>query len=319
MAAASPVPSGAPGVPRFGNMYAPPWMGFSPILKGIRDIEHDLDLPPVTVSGGGGLSRNNALPVDNDADFLVREIQFEVTATVVGVAPSDIRVRIRDGEGRLFTSDFVPILDLIGPLVPPWPLRRGSVLLIDFLNLNANVESSATVWLVLKGWKRKLCPEDPFELAVPYVPMYRRFTQPDAVNDLEDFEYPFTFVSSGVGDLLKVPLQTDNDADFLWRGITGDWNTAANDVAVVGQVGLTFYDVDGVPLIQAPLINPWGSLTSGLFRESVLASGGGRPAPFFPEILIPRGGVVQLDLSFGSVQTVRFSLRGVKVYGRCPS
>jgi len=65
--------------PPFGNMYAPPWYGFSPILKGIRDMEYDLDLPPVTVAAGG-FSRNNQLPVDNDADYLVRELQFVVVS-----------------------------------------------------------------------------------------------------------------------------------------------------------------------------------------------------------------------------------------------
>ena len=39
--------------PPFGNMYAPPWFGFSPVLKGIRDMEYDLDLPPVNVPAGG--------------------------------------------------------------------------------------------------------------------------------------------------------------------------------------------------------------------------------------------------------------------------
>jgi hypothetical protein len=305
--------------PPFGNIYAPPWLGFSPVLKGIRDQEYDLPLPPVAVPSGappsGGFSRGNQLPVDADSDFLVRELQFVVVAAgEVSPAPGSLRVRIRDGDGRLFTSDFVPILDIIGPLVPAWPLRRGAVLIVDYQNLGS---SSATVVMLLKGWKRKLCPGDPLELAAPYTPMYRRFLEPDADNDLEEFAYPFTFTQPGAGDLLKQPLQTDNDADFLWRGLTGDWNTSNNDVATVGNVGLTFYDVDGVPVVQAPLQNSWGAKTCGGFRETILANGGGRPSPQWPEILIPRGGLLQLDLSFGAAGTVRFSLRGMKVYGRC--
>lgn len=307
----------APSFPDFGNIYAPPWCGFSPVLKGIRDQDFDLDLPPVTIASAA-VSRNNQLPIDADADYLVREIQFEVSGfTVSAPAPSDLRVRIKDGDGRLFTSDFVPILDLNGPLAVPWPLRRGCVLVIDYQNLHVAAESTATVSMLLKGWKRKLCPGDPLEIASSYVPMYRRYVQPDGDNDLEEFEYPFSFTSAGLGDVLKTPLQTDNDADFLWRGLTGDWNTANNDVQVVGDVALTFYDVDGVPLNQRGLVVPWGSPNAGELRESVLGNGGARPAPMFPEIFIPRGGVVQLDLSFGSAQRVRFSLRGVKVYGKC--
>jgi hypothetical protein len=303
--------------PPFGNMYAPPWFGFSPVLKGIRDMEYDLDLPPVNVPAGG-FSRGNQLPVDADADYLVREIQFMVSASEgTPPAPGDLRVRIRDGDGRLLTTDFVPILDLNGPFAVPWPLRRGCVLLIDYQNTSGAVESACSIWMLLKGWKRILCPGDPLEAPSPYTPMYKRFTEPDGVNDLEDFEYPFTFTATAAGDLLKMPLQTDNDADFLWRGITGPWNTAANPVPCVGSVALTFYDTWGVPLNQTQLLNPWGSLVAGQFRESVLSSGGGRPAPFFPEILIPRGGVVQVDLSFGAAATVSFSLRGMKVYGRC--
>jgi hypothetical protein len=307
-----------PAPPPYRNPYCPPWMAFSPVLKGIRDYEFDLDLPPVAVPAGGAV-RGLQLPIDNDSDYLVREIQFVIVAAeeVTPPAPADLRVRIRDGDGRLFTTDFVPILDLTGPLAPPWPLRRGCVLIIDYQNLGGGGEGSATVWMIVKGWKRIECPGDPLEIALDYKPMYQRVYDNWAGQDLEDFEYPFRFDSDGVEDRFKLPLQTDNDADFVWWGITGDWNTANNDVAVVNNVGLTFYDVEGLKLVQAPLLNKWSSPNCGLFRESVLASGGGRPAPFYPEIFIPRGGVVQLDISFGAAATVRFSLRGFKVYGRC--
>ena len=92
--------------PQFGNILAPAWFGFSPVLKGLRDLDYDLDLPPVLVPGGaapsGGFARGNALPVDSDADFLVRELQFTVTTSAVTQpTPANIRVRIRDGDGRL--------------------------------------------------------------------------------------------------------------------------------------------------------------------------------------------------------------------------
>jgi hypothetical protein len=306
---------------QYGNPYAPPWMGFTPILKGIRDLDYDLDLPAVSVPANSFLMANvqanvGVLVCDGDTDYLVREFQFVVTTSSGSpIQASDIRVRIRDGKGRLFTSDFIPIADLSGPLCPPWPVDRGSVLLIDYQNINASW--AETVWLVLKGWKRYQCPGDPTEIIPSYTPMYRKYPQPQPGQEFEDFEYPFTFTQTGAVDLQRVPLQTDNDADFWWCGIAGDFNTANNDVAVVGSVGITFYDAVGLPMMQAGLINPWNSPLGLLFRESVFSSGGARPAPIYPAIWIPRGGVVSADFSFGQAATLRFSLRGKKVYGAC--
>jgi len=297
---------------RFGNPYAPPWMGFTPVLPGIRDQEYDLDLPAVAVPNGQFVT-GLQLPVDNDADFLVREIQFVVIgASTVTAAPPDLRVRIRDGEGKLFTSDYVPCVDLNGPLVPPWPIRRGSVLIIDYQNINATAETEETVWMLLRGWKRKSCVDNR-SLTPDYVPMYNLYPKPNPDEEFEDFEYPQVFTFTAPGFFPKLPLVTDNDADFWWCGLTGDWNTANNDVAVVGSVACTFYDAVGLPMLQYPLTNPWG-LPGGLFRESIFSSGGGRPAPHFPAVFIPRGSVTSVDISVGQACTLRFSQRGYKVY-----
>lgn len=299
---------------RWGNILAPQWMGFSPVVAGCQDSEYDLAPPLAVVVGANSFSFGNQLAIDTD-DFLVREIQWYVVPGDGSLNPQDLRVRIRDSRGKLFTTQFVQLIDLTGPLVPAWPLCQGSVLLFDFQNVNGSRSASVTV--VLKGWRRKLCSTQPAVIP-PYVPLWRRYTVPtEADTEIDDFEYPFTFKQAGAVDLLKVPIQTDNDADFLWRGLAGDWNTANNDVAVTGSVAVTFYDPLGVPLIQYPLLNPWGSLACGLFRESVFPNGGGVPFGFFPEIFIPRGGVVQVDLSFGGAATLRGSLRGVKVYRPC--
>lgn len=308
---------------KYTNPYAPPWMGITPVFAGLRDREYDLDLPPVAVPSNSFVL-GTTFATDGDTDYLVREFQFVVSSVTVDGEPSsttalasDIRVRIRDGKGRLFTSDFVPIAHLNGPLCLPWPIPRGSVLIIDYQNINQTAGEVANVWFCLKGWKRYQCANDQRELKSDYVPMYRTYPKPQQGEEFEDFEYPFTFVSSGVSQLLKIPLQTDNDADFWWCGVTGDWNTANNDVAVVGDVGVTFYDAVGLPMMQAGLQNTWGSTLGPLFRESVFSSGGARPTPFYPAIFIPRGGVVLIDIYFASAQTLRFSLRGKKVYGSC--
>jgi len=301
---------GSSTVPVFGNIFAPEWMGWSRILPNIRDVERDIDLPSTTVPTGGTV-RNLQLPIDTDGDYLVREIQFVIFADNIQIAPDAVRVRIRDGRGKLITTDFVPVLDMNGPIVPPLPLCAGEVLYVDFQNVGVN---DCQVWMTLKGWMRTTCTAPGFE--PKYVPMYRRYSVPQTA-DPDDFEYPFTFTSSGAGDFLRQPLQTDNDADFLWRGLTGDWNTDNNDVPVVGQVALTFYAPDQVPLSQTELANPWGSTQAGEARELILPSGGGRVFPIYPEIFIPRGGILLVDLSFGAAATVRFSLRGVKLYGPC--
>jgi len=300
---------------RFGNPYAPPWMGFTPVLQGIRDVEWDVDLPPYTVPASTIVSANANNPslqlsIDGDADFLCREIQFVVTAGA-STLPSDLRVRIRDGAGRLFTSDFIPITDLNGPLVPPWPLKHGTVVYFDYQNING--VTAITVWAVLKGWKRTTCAGDTTILQPPYTPMYATYPKPKSDEEFEDFEYGWTFTFAGAAYQPKYPLITDNDADFWWCGLAGDWNTANNDVATVGSVQLVFYDPVSLPMMQTNLQSAWNP-SGGLFRESIFSSGGGRPQPHFPAVFIPRGSGPSVDISVGQACTIRFSLRGYKVY-----
>lgn len=307
----------------FGNIYAPQWMGVSPGLAGYDDREHDVDLPAVTVDGGT-TTTPQPLSIDADADFLVRDIEFTVLTNNDDTGqpgPLDIRVRIRDGNGRLFTSDFMPIVDLTGPTCPVWPLEKGCVLYIEYQNIGA-VDSQ--VVMVLKGWKRVPCPGRPAPVSSDYSPMYKRYAAAVQSKELEDFEYPFTF-SNQTGapqDQLRIPIQTDNDADFLWRGLVGDWNIETNDEVPVGACWVTFWDPHNSPLSVFGLTVPWGSMNAGQPRENVFSNGGGRLAPHYPEIFVPRGGVIELTMSFAAAAaaaTIAFpillgSLRGVKVY-----
>jgi len=300
-------------------------MGFTPVLKGIRDAEWDVDLPAVAIPANSfaiaaGNNPSQLLLIDSNADFLCREIQFFIVPTpgTAGALPSDMRVRIRDGEGRLFTSDYIPIVDLNGPFTPPWPLRRGSVVYFDYQNINVSI--TLTVWAVLRGWKRDVCAGDTTELKPPYTPMYELYPKPKTDEEFEDFEYPQQFIFTGPTFQPKYPLITNNDADFWWCGLTGDWNTANNDVATVGSVQLTFYDSVGLPMLQYPLQSSWSTTAGGLFRESIFSSGGGRPQPHFPAVFIPRGSATLVDISVGQACTLRFSQRGYKVYPKaCPT
>jgi hypothetical protein len=299
-------------------------MCLSPSIANYQDVEFDIDLPTVSIPAGtiqtGTTTNGQMLTLDADYDFLCNELQFVVFPGDEEFEPSDLRCRIRDAFGRLVINDFVQVQNLNGALPFVWALKKAGVLTFDFQNAGAN---TITVQTVLKGWKRKSCPGSP-SIVSPYVPMYRRYSIPLGQGiRLEDYEYVFTFSATQAGDLLRVPLQTDQDADFLWRGIQGDWNTVNNDVAVVGNVGAGFRNPTGVALSCVStaaaanvngLINPWGSPNVAEFRESLFSSGGGQVAPIYPEILIPRGGTVEVDLSFGNAQTLRFSLRGMKIY-----
>jgi hypothetical protein len=323
---------GAKAIP-WGNIYAPQWMGISPGLAGYDDRESDISLPLPTAGSptngvlvpAASITAPQPLKLDSDADYLVRDIEFALIppdtddAGLFGnyVGPLDIRVRIRDGNGRLFTSDFVPVVDLMGPLCPVWPLERGAVIYVEYQNTNPTID--ALMVMVLKAWKRVSCPGRPAPVASDYTPMYRRYAQHVTGKELEDFEYPFEFTSSvGVAtDLLRIPIQTDNDADFLWRGLVGDWITSNNDNEPVGLAWVVFWDPHNTPLSVYPQIVPWGSQNAGQPRENVFSNSGGRMAPHFPEIFIPRGGVVELTISFGAntpASILRGSLRGVKLY-----
>lgn len=311
----------------FGNIYAPQWMGISPGLAGYDDRETDVSLPaptagfsPLAVSvPPNTITTPQILKLDSDADYLVRDIEFGILPGEEGEEPGplDIRVRIRDGKGRLFTSDFIPIVDLMGPLVPVWPMERGSVLYVEYQNIGLSV--TAQVVMVLKAWKRVSCPGRPAPIAPDYVPLYRRYAAAVQGKELEDFEYPFTFTSTaGVSsDLLRIPIQTDNDADYLWRGLVGDWDVATNDNTPVGSAWVTFWDPLNAPLSQIGLTVPWGSQNAGMPRENIFSNSGGRMAPQYPEIFIPRGGVIEITISFNAATpalVLRGSLRGVKLY-----
>jgi len=305
----------------WGNIYAPQWMGVSPGLAGYDDREHDVDLPAVTVDAAT-ITQPQPLAIDSDADFLVRDIEFTVLPNNDDTGqpgPLDIRVRIRDGNGRLFTSDFMPIVDLCGPMCPIWPVEKGAVLYVEYQNIGT-VDSQ--VLMVLKGYKRVPCPGRPAPMHSDYVPLYKRYAAAVQNRDLEDFEYPFQFANTtgSPQDQLRIPIQTDNDADFLWRGLAGDWNQLTVDEIPIGT-WVTFWDPHNTPLSQFGLTVPWGSQNAGMPQENIFSNGGARMAPQYPEIFVPRGGVIELTMSFpalnpvtGTAPILRGSLRGVKLY-----
>lgn len=312
-------------VPSFSNLYVPPWVPLSAQLPGFRDDEYSIDLPAVTVNSGAS-SLGNVLPFDADTDYFIRELWFVILPTTASaVQPSDLRVRIRDGDGHMFTNDFCYAQDLCGPLCPPWPVRAGATLIVDYQNQNTG-EVNIVVQLVLRGYKRKACENVAVPLPSLYVPMRKRYAPPNPGETHRDFAYSQSYSGPAAppapSTLLKFPIQMDNDADFIWRGLAGSWatvnNTEGGGPPTVGGVALTFYDASNTPFNQLQLPEPWGGF-AGEQRESILTNGG-MIAPQFPEVRVPRGGLIQVDVSFGTLATVvRLALRGVKVYaeGTC--
>jgi hypothetical protein len=304
----------------FKNILAPPWMGVTPLVAGVSDIEWDLSAGPYNVPLGttvlGTPTNNQQFQLDGDYDYIVRAIQIIIPQPGTGPInpPGNIRIRIRDGNGRMFTTDFVYAIDINGPLAIPWALRRGSVLTYDFQNVDVS-NDVVDMQVVLIGHKRAPCPGQA-ELRSDYRPA-RRLYSPEAVElikggDVEDFEYPFSFTSTGQAAMLKVPLQTDNDADFIWRGIAGPINDVGD--TQTGNVVLRFYDMNNTPLGSFPFLPPWLSQpVGGILRECIL-SDGYAPNPMATDIIIPRGGITSVDIYFANAQTVAFSLTGQKVY-----
>lgn len=305
-------------VPKFSNLWVPPWVPFSPQVPNFRDEEIDLSLPPVTLTGTDTLSLNNALAFDADADYFIRELQFVILPTTSApIEASDVRVRIRDADGHLYTNDFCYAQDLCGPTCPPWPVRAGATLLVDFQNECQTDGTSIVIQLVVKGYKRRACSNVPVPLLGDYVPMRRQYPPAADGEVYRDFSYPQRFdnidEAPTPSNLLKFPIQMDNDADFILRGLCGAWFTPSDDFSPTANVALTLYDANSTPWSDRFLPEPWGG-SYGEQRE-VMLTNGGRITPVFPEVRIARGSVILVDISFGTIaDIVRFGLRGVKAY-----
>lgn len=314
------------------NMYAPKWATITPQLPGWCDVEFDFNPLTLTLAPGQQFLKNELL-VDGDADYLDREIvALPIAGTTGTLNPQDLKIRLTDGDAQFITSDWVTLNDINGPVGPAvLPFRKGSKPYFDIWNQSAT--STAVVVVGFKGWKRVKCDAKQADLP-KFVPQSERFCKPWAPGiRFEEYEYFFEFVN---GTLATAPpwcvnlqpqtpnqqfnqfaLRTDDDASFLWRGTSGMIMSLGGGVAIPGNWFLRFYDNALVPLArQIPRPNLMPSLT-GPGAELVLSNGGGRMSPHFPEVYIPRGAVVSVDIALlaAITQSVQLSVRGVKVYG----
>lgn len=303
-------------LPRVSNPYAPIWVPFSPQRPGFRDEESDIRIPLNVTVPAGSTSLANVLAFDDDADFFVTEFWTLPQPQDANIAPTDIRIRIRDNDGRFYTDQFVTAMDINGPLAPPQPVKRGSVWLIDFMNVNASL--AIEVIFVVRGYKRRLCENVSEAVESADRPMRDLYAQPRPGETFRDFEYPVILSNATDNTYLKLPVQTNNDADFFWRGVSGQYANPQNDAATIpGNVAVVFYNPNNLSLSDGAFPSPITGF--GELHESVLSAGGGQLAPHYPEVFVPRGGVIQLDVYFnpsnapGSLN-FKMLLRGVKVY-----
>lgn len=314
------------------NMFAPKWASIVPQdIPGWCDVE--FDFVPITLTvGPGAQSLKNILFVDGDADYLTRElIALPIAGTTGTLNPQDLKIRLTDGDGQAITSDWVTMNDLNGPVGPAViPLRKGSQPYVDIWNQGA---ATAVLVVGFKGVKRFPCDTKQPDVAM-FVPQAKRFCKPWAKGiTFREYEYFFEFVNGTLAtappwavnlqpqtpnrEFQQFPLQTDNDASFLWRGTSGMIMSKGGPAPVPGEWFLRFFDAATVPLarqVPRPGLTP---SIAGPGAEMVLSNGGGRMSPHLPELYIPRGGIVSVDIGLLTPATVsvQFSLRGVKVYG----
>jgi hypothetical protein len=111
-----------------------------------------------------------------------------------------------------------------------------------------------------------------------------------------DFTYPYDVVLTALQFLRDQSISTTNDADFAWRAIVIALATGAFNVRFSDSQG--FY------------------LSNGMIAFANLIGDAASPYPVFPEILIPAGGRIGIDIqdTSNAQNTIEILCRGVKRY-----
>lgn len=111
-----------------------------------------------------------------------------------------------------------------------------------------------------------------------------------------DFTYPYDIVLTQNQFLHDQSIPTTNDADFAWRGLVVATFTGSFNVRFADSQG--FY------------------LSNGMIASANLIGDAASPYPIYPEILIPAGGRIGIDIqdTSGNTNTIELLARGVKRY-----
>ena len=118
---------------------------------------------------------------------------------------------------------------------------------------------------------------------------------PPGMVDVE-FSYVYDVTLTANQFLRDQTLPVTNDADFAW------WAIEVNDST--GSFSVRFTDSQGY------------YLSNGMILSSNIQGDSSSPYPVFPEIIIPAGGRIGIDIQdlSGDTNTIQISCRGVKRY-----
>jgi len=111
-----------------------------------------------------------------------------------------------------------------------------------------------------------------------------------------DFTYPYDVVLTANQFLRDQTISTTNDADFAWRALV--------IATMTGAFNVRFADSQGY------------YLSNGMIASANLIGDAASPYPIFPEIIIPAGGRIGIDIqdTSGAGNTIELLCRGVKRY-----
>lgn len=139
-------------------------------------------------------------------------------------------------------------------------------------------------------------------LVNPYAPpAYNGFNDSAPLGFVDvDFVYPYDVTLTANQFLRDQSISTTNDADFSWRAAVIAFSTGAFNIRFADSQG--YY------------------LSNGMIVSANLLGDAASPYPIFPEILIPAGGRIGIDIqdTSGSTNVIQLLMRGVKRYRIAP-
>ncbi len=128
-------------------------------------------------------------------------------------------------------------------------------------------------------------------------PSYNGFNDNSPLGFIDvDFTYPYDVTLTANQFLRDQSISTTNDADFSWRATVIAFSTGAFNVRFADSQG--YY------------------LSNGMIVSANILGDAASPYPIVPEILIPAGGRIGIDIqdTSGSTNVIQLLCRGVKRY-----